>query len=108
KTECRRDASDHIGCQELHNERDEIDGHGVSSSLSSNLRRRRNEHSTNDRAGHREHLAFSTIAHPSLKSALGGSSVRCGSTGRCRESIARLLNQQRSWSWNRIERPGSL
>src|SRR5215510_4706205 len=30
KTECRRDASDHIGCQELHNERDEIDGHGAS------------------------------------------------------------------------------
>jgi hypothetical protein len=30
KTECRRDASDHIGRQELHNERDEIDGHGAS------------------------------------------------------------------------------
>src|SRR5262249_3284895 len=30
KTKCRRDASDHIGCQELHNERDEIDGHGAS------------------------------------------------------------------------------
>ena len=72
--------SDHIGCQELHNERDEIDGHGFSSSLSLNLRRRRNEHATNDRAGHREHLAFSTIAPPSLRSALGGSLVRCGLT----------------------------
>ena len=29
KTECRSDASDHIGRQELHNERDEIDGHGL-------------------------------------------------------------------------------
>jgi hypothetical protein len=36
ETECRRDASDHIGRQELHNERDEIDGHGASSSLSLN------------------------------------------------------------------------
>src|SRR5262249_61090468 len=36
KTKCRRDASDHIGCQELHNERDEIDGHGAFSSLSLN------------------------------------------------------------------------
>jgi len=36
ETECRRDASDHIGRQELHNERDEIDGHGASSSLSPN------------------------------------------------------------------------
>jgi hypothetical protein len=34
KTECRRDTSDHIGRQELHNERDEIDGHRASSSLS--------------------------------------------------------------------------
>src|SRR5262249_25556778 len=31
KPECRGDASDHIGCQELRNERDEIDGHGASS-----------------------------------------------------------------------------
>src|SRR5262249_47347573 len=30
KTKCRRDTSDHIGRQELHNERDEIDGHGAS------------------------------------------------------------------------------
>src|SRR5215471_7167869 len=58
------DATDHIGRQELQNERDEIDGHGFSSSLSSNLGRRRNERATNDRAGHREHLAFSTIARP--------------------------------------------
>jgi hypothetical protein len=32
----QRDAPDHIGCQELHNERDQIDGHRASSSLSLN------------------------------------------------------------------------
>jgi hypothetical protein len=39
ETECRGDASDHVRCQELHNERDEIDSHVASSSLLPNLRR---------------------------------------------------------------------
>src|SRR5262249_12779854 len=36
KPECRRDASDHVGGQALHNERYEVDGHGASSSVSLN------------------------------------------------------------------------
>ena len=40
---------------------------------------------------------------PSIpKSVFWRSPVRCGSTGCACESTARLRNQQRSWSWNRI------